>query len=186
METDTAHGRADTSGDTADTRTPPSPGPGGDDRRVGPEELSRHMWRMRTAAIVGLALTAALATAVFVIPARRSPAVPPIAFTLAALAASLWLAFTADRDAARRLSRIRELFPAHGDERRLLRQLLGVYLVVLLRLAAIATCGLVVAVWGHGSTVGIGFCALAGVLMLLAWPTRHKSELLLRRVRERA
>ena len=159
---------------------------GGSARRVSPADMSSHLWRMRAAVGVALAAVLVAVVAALVLPARTSPLVSPLVFTLAALAAALWLAFTADRDAGARLRRIRELFSAHGDEHRLLRQLLGVYLVVLLRLVSIAACGVVVAVWGRGPVVGVGFCVLAAVLVLLTWPTRRKSELLLGRARQLA
>ena len=50
-----------------------------------------------------------------------------------------------------------------------------------MRLASVGLCGLVVAGWGLGPSVGIWFVVLTVILMLLAWPTDHKLRLLVER-----
>ncbi len=100
------------------------------------------------------------------------------------LAAGMWISFTAERDARVRLDRARRAFVAHGELEMLLRDHLRVFQVVLLRLELIVILGLVVAVWGLGPKVAIWFLLLAGMMMLLAWPTEHKTRLVIARARQ--
>jgi hypothetical protein len=136
---------------------------------------------MRAATVVFLAGAIVAAVVGFQVEHRDPGAATPLTLTLVAAAAALWLGFTANRDARTRLAAIRRAFTVHGEPRRLLRDHLQVYLVILLRLACIVALGIVVAVWGTGPGTAAGLQALAAVLMLLTWPTEHKSRLLLRR-----
>jgi hypothetical protein len=118
------------------------------------------------------------------LPRLDPAAATPLSVTLVVLAACLWISFTADRDARVRLDRARTGFVAHGDLELLLRDHLRVFLVVLLRLELIVVLGVVVAVWGLGPRVAIWFLLLAGMMMLLAWPTEHKARLVIARARQ--
>jgi hypothetical protein len=124
-----------------------------------------------------------------IVVAKRLPrldpaAATPMAVTLVALGASIWIAFSAERDARHRLERAKRAFAVHGDSNLLLRSHLFVFLTVMIRLEVIVFCGIVTAVWGSGPRVAIWFALLAGLMMLLAWPTEHKVRLLLARGRE--
>lgn len=148
---------------------------------VSPDELARHLRRMRAATVGFLALAGVAAVFGFRVEHRDPGAATPLTLTLVAAAAALWLGFTANRDARTRVAAIRRAFAVHGESRRLLRDHLQVYVMILLRLACIVALGVVVAVWGTGAGAAVGLQALAAVLMLLTWPTEHKSRLLLRR-----
>jgi hypothetical protein len=138
---------------------------------------------MRVSAVAGLIVVVFAAIAAFVLPYRGSAVASPRTVTLVALAASLWIGFSANRDAASRLEKIRLAFAVHGDEGRLLRDHWLVYLVVLIRLEMMAAGGLVVALWGSGPAFGIWFLILGGLMIALTWPTTRKTQLLLGRAR---
>jgi hypothetical protein len=97
--------------------------------------------------------------------------------------AGLWLAFSSERDARGHLDRIKRGFAVHGDESRLLRDYLRVYLIVFARLELIGLCGLAAALWGSGPMATVWFVLVTAVLMLLAWPTQRKARLLVDRAR---
>jgi len=145
--------------------------------------LQSHLLRMRLTAMVALAIVIVAAIAAFVLPYRGSAVASPRTVTLVALAASLWIGFSANRDATGRLERIRRAFAVHGDERRLLRDHWLVYLVVLFRLGMMVVAGLVVALWGSGPTFGIWLLVLGGLMVVRTWPTPRKIQLLLGRAR---
>ena len=145
--------------------------------------LRSHLVRMRVTAVVGLVVVIVSVVAAFVLPYRGSAVASPRTVTLVALAASLWIGFSANRDAASRLEKIRLAFAVHGDEGRLLRDHWLVYLVVLIRLEMMAAGGLVVALWGSGPKFGIWFLVLGGLMIALTWPTTRKTQLLLGRAR---
>jgi len=145
--------------------------------------LQSHLLRMRITAVAALAVVIFAAIAAFVLPYRGSAVASPRTATLVALAASLWIGFSANRDATGRLERIRRAFAVHGDEGRLLRDHWLVYLVVLFRLGMMVVAGLVVALWGSGPTFGIWLLILGGLMIVLTWPTARKTQLLLGRAR---
>jgi len=145
--------------------------------------LQSHLLRMRITAVAALAVVIFAAIAAFVLPYRGSAVASPRTVTLVALAASLWIGFSANRDATGRLERIRRAFAVHGDEGRLLRDHWLVYLVVLFRLGMMVVAGLVVALWGSGPTFGIWLLILGGLTVVLTWPTTRKTQLLLGRAR---
>lgn len=148
-----------------------------------PEEIGSHLRRMRATAVAALAAIPVAVAAAFLVPHRGAALASPMTITVAASVASLWLAFTAERDARGRLEGIRRAFAVHGDEDRLLRDHWLVYLVVVLRLEALAACGLVVALWGVGPSLGVCLVLLGGLLLALTWPTARKAQLLLGRAR---
>ena len=145
--------------------------------------LQSHLLRMRITAVAALAVVIFAAIAAFVLPYRGSAVASPRTVTLVALAASLWIGFSANRDATGRLERIRRAFAVHGDEGRLLRDHWLVYLVVLFRLGMMVVAGLVVALWGSGPTFGIWILIMGGLMVVLTWPTTRKTQLLLGRAR---
>jgi len=145
--------------------------------------LQSHLLRMRITAVAALAVVIVAAIAAFVLQYRGSAVASPRTVTLVALAASLWIGFSANRDATGRLERIRRAFAVHGDEGRLLRDHWLVYLVVLVRLGMMVVAGLVVALWGSGPTFGIWLLILGGLMIVLTWPTTRKTQLLLGRAR---
>ncbi|MCU0234876.1 MAG: hypothetical protein MUE90_12700 [Thermoanaerobaculales bacterium] len=103
---------------------------------------------MRATAVAALAAIPVAVAAAFLVPHRGAALASPLTITVAAVAASLWLAFTAERDARGRLEGIRRAFAVHGDEGRLLRDHWLVYLMVVLRLEALAVCGRRSSCWG--------------------------------------
>ena len=117
----------------------------------------------------------------FLAPYRGSSVASPMTVTLVAAAACLWLGFSANRDAAERLERVKRAFAVHGDERQLFRDHWLVYLVILIRLEMMVICGLVVSLWGTGPRFGFFMMLLAGIMIILSWPTARKSQLLLGR-----
>jgi len=161
--------------------TAPTEEPGG--ARPTGAVIDRHVRRMRLTTGLFLASVPAAAVTAFLAEPRRSAVVSPLTMTLVALAAGLWIGFTANRDANGRLERAKRAFAVHGDERRLLRDHWLVYLVVLLRLEMIVLCGLVVAVWGLGPMMGTWVLLLGGLMIGLTWPTTRKTQLLLGRAR---
>jgi len=148
-----------------------------------PGEMDRHLRLMRLTTI-GFILTAPVAAAAFVlIPARESMA-SPVAVSLIAGAAALWVGFTANRDAQARIDRVKRAFAVHGDERRLLANHRWVNLMVLARLEVMVVAAVVAAVWGTGSAAAWGILALAAIMMALTWPTAEKTHTLIQRARE--
>jgi hypothetical protein len=148
------------------------------------DPLVRHLWRLRAlglafAPVVPLAwwLTVSLSRA-------QLPWLPPLAVTVLAGGLGIGLAFTAERAARRRLEQARKRYAEAPDRSRLLAAHLRTYLTVLLRLAAVAALGPLVAVWGTGSLAGSGLVAVAAALMLMAWPTEAKGVLLLHHAEE--
>lgn len=146
-----------------------------------PDPVDRHVARMRRLAVVALAFVAAAAVAGFAVPRAPSAVLSPVAITVLVLAAALWVAFSAERDARLRLERVKRVYAVHGDRRELLRGHLWVYSVVLVRLALVSVAGVVVAVAGVGAVVAVGTHALAATLVALTWPNRHKALLLVDR-----
>ena len=146
-------------------------------------DLRSHLLRMRVSAVAGLVVVIVAAIAAYVLPYRGSAVASPRTVTLVALAASLWIGFSANRDATGRLERIRRAFTVHGDELRLLRDHWLVYVAVLFRLEMMAVGGLVVALWGSGPKFGIWLLIMGGLMIVLTWPTLRKTQLLLGRAR---
>lgn len=146
-------------------------------------DIPRHLRRMRATCVTALAVVAAVAGLAFALPHRGAVLASPTTITVVALAASLWIGFTANRDARNRLERVRSSFATHGSEARLLRNHWTVYVAVLLRLQIMVACGLVISLWGVGPRVGVWVILLGGLLIGLTWPTARKTQLLLGRAR---
>ncbi len=146
-------------------------------------DLDRHLRRMKLTTGLFLVSVPVVLALSFVLPHRAATGASPMTITLVAAAASLWLGFSANRDAGGRLESIRRAFAVHADEKRLLRDHWFVYLVVLARLEVMVLCGLVVAVWGAGPRIGVWIVLLGGMMMALTWPTARKTQLLLGRAR---
>ncbi len=146
------------------------------------EDVRHHLLRMRLVTSLFLLTVPAAGVGAFFLPRRRLAAVsPPAVLAITALIAA-WYAFTINRFAARRLYRVRESFDSHGNVRRLLSGHFQTHLRVLIRLEVIVLCGLINAESGAGPHTTVWYVLAAGLLMLLAWPTEHKTMLLLRRV----
>jgi hypothetical protein len=146
--------------------------------------LAHHLRRMRVVWAVFIATVPVAAAVGFGAPHLTTDVGSPLIVTLLVLAMSLWVAFTAERDARLRLDRAKRAFAVHGDASRLLRDHWVVLLVVLLRLEIIVLGGLVVAVWGVGPRIGLCFALAGGLLLALAWPTERKAHVVLQRARE--
>jgi len=138
---------------------------------------------MRVTAGVFLATVPLAVVVAWIVPHRASAALSPATVTIAAVVVSLWVGFSANRDAENRLEQIRRAAAVHGDDKRLLRDHWLVYIVVLLRLEVLVVGGVVVAVWGMGSAVGVWLVLLGGLMIALTWPSARKTQLLLGRVR---
>lgn len=149
----------------------------------GEINLQAHLRRMRVSAVVALAVAGGVAIAAFVLPYQGSSVASPLTVTLVAAAGSLWIGFSANRDAAGRMEKIRRAFVVHGDEGRLLRDHWLVYAVILIRLEVMVLGGLVVALWGLGPIFGVWLLILGALMVVLSWPTTRKSQLLLGRAR---
>ena len=147
-------------------------------------ELERHLLRMRWTTVLVLLTVPVAVVALFVIPHRGAVVASPMTVTLVAAAAALWIGFTANRDAAARIERIKRAFAVDGDERRLLHNHWLVYLLVLLRLAMMIVCGVVIGLWGIGPQIGVWVVMLGGIMIALTWPSRRKTQLLLGRARQ--
>ena len=145
--------------------------------------LQSHLQRMRVTSVVGLVVVIVAVVAAFVLPYRGSSVASPLTVTLVAAAASLWIGFSANRDADGRLKRTRRAFAVHGDEGRLLRDHWLVYVAVLIRLEMMVAAGLVVALWGLGPRIGVWLLILGALMIALTWPTIRKTQLLLGRAR---
>jgi len=146
--------------------------------------LDRHLLRMRLTMGVFLATVPVAAIAAVFSEHRRSALASPLTMTLVAVVASLWIGFSANRDARGRLERTKRAFAVHGDERRLLREHWWVYVMVLLRLEAMVLCGVVIALWGLGTGTAAWLLLVAGVMIALTWPTLDKTRLLLARAHD--
>jgi hypothetical protein len=70
---------------------------------------------------------------------------------------------------------------AHHDPGRLLREHLLVYLVVLMRLEAIAACGLMISITGNGPVAALPVHFIALIQIVRSWPSFHKTRLLVDR-----
>jgi len=146
-------------------------------------EIDRHLRRMRRTTWVFLMTVPAAAAVAFIVPAGNGIA-SPLAVTLVAAAAALWVGFTANRDAQARLDRIKRAFAATGDEEKLLRDHRWVNLAVLVRLEVMVIAAAVAIIWGASSPAGWGILALAAMMMGLSWPTADKTHILIQRARE--
>jgi hypothetical protein len=146
-------------------------------------DLGKHLLRMRVTAVGFLATVPLAVLVAWIIPHRASATLSPATVTVVAVAVSLWIGFSANRDAQKRLEQIRRAAAVHGDEARLLRDHWLVFIVVLLRLEVLVVGGVVVAVWGKGPAVGVWLVLLGGLMIALTWPTARKTQLLLGRVR---
>jgi hypothetical protein len=147
-----------------------------------PADLARHLKRMKVLVTAFLALQPATLLLLFFVRGHFANALlSPMHVTLLLAAAALWIAFTAERDAEKRLAHAKHGFTVHGNEARLLREHVLVYLLVLLRLEAISVCGVLAALWGKGFGVAIWFVVLAALLTALTWPTPRKAKLLIER-----
>ena len=76
----------------------------------GKVDLQSHLLRMRVTAVVGFVVVVVSVVAAFVLPYRGSAVAAPRTVTLVALAATLWIGFSANRDANGRLAKIRRAF----------------------------------------------------------------------------
>ena len=146
-------------------------------------DVRRHLLQMRLTTGLFLATVPAAVAVAFLVPHRGSSVASPTTVTLVAAAACLWLSFFANRDARERLERIKRAFAVHGDEGRLLRDHWLVYLVILVRLEMMVVCGLVASLFGSGPRFGFWMFLLAGLMIILSWPTARKAQLLLGRAR---
>jgi len=146
-------------------------------------DIRAHLVRMRITGVLALLATVGIALCAFVLPYQGSMVASPATVTLVAAVAVLWIGFSANRDAASRLVKIRRAFAVHGDERRLLRDHWLVYIVVLMRLEVMAVGGFVVALWGSGPRIGVWLMVLCALMVGLTWPTTRKTQLLLGRAR---
>lgn len=149
----------------------------------GPAAVSAHLLRMRLTAGACLATVPLSVALIFVFPHRGAALASPTAVTLVAVAAGLWIGFTANRDAHDRLERIKRAAAVHGDDRRLLRDHWVVYILVLVRLEMLVIGGVVVGIWGTGPGLGVWLVLLGGLMVALTWPSMRKTQLLLGRVR---
>lgn len=148
----------------------------------GPVPVSAHLRRMRRLTVAFLVSVPVAAAVSWLVEPRPSAASPTVV-TAVCVAAALWIGFTAERDAGRRLEQARRAYAVQGDLELLLRHHLLAYAAVLLRLELIVVCGVVVAIWGAGGAFGLSLLALAALMMALTWPTADKTDLLVRRAR---
>jgi len=146
-------------------------------------EVDRHLRLMRLTTIAFL-LTVPVAVLVMVLVPPRQSAASPLAVSLVAAAAALWVGFTANRDAQQRIDRIRRAYAAVGDEDRLLLDHRLVNLAVLVRLEVMVIAAVVAKVWGGSAAAAWGVLALAAMMIGLSWPTAEKTHTLLERARE--
>jgi hypothetical protein len=146
--------------------------------------VRRHLVRMRFTWAFFLATIPVAALACTNLPRLDPAAATPTAVTLVGLGASMWISFTAERDSRVRLDRGKRAFAVDGDLDRLLRNHWLVFMTVLFRLEILVVMGIVTAVWGLGPRVAVWFVLLAGLMMLLTWPSEHKTRLLIFRAKE--
>ena len=133
--------------------------------------------------MLALIVAVVAVVAAFGLSYRGSSVASPRTVTLVAVAGALWVGFSANRDAANRMEKIRRAFAVHGDEARLLVDHWLVYVAILVRLEIMVLGGLVVALWGLGPAFGVWVVILALLMIGLTWPTARKSQLLLGRAR---
>ncbi len=146
-----------------------------------PDQLQSHVKAMRQSCMISGGLVVIGTVGSFFLPRLPNDLVNPMGATLVGAAAALWIAFSANRDARARIDRVKRAFAVHGDLELLFRDFHRTYLVVLLRLLAVAACGVIVTVWGAGPGLGLAFFVLAAILMAMTWPTQHKTRLLIKR-----
>ena len=144
-------------------------------------QLHDHLKVMRRtiAAFGGVLLVMTISA--FFLPRLGNDLVSPMGATLIGAAAALWIGFSANRDARVRMERVKRAYAVHGEIDRLLHDHHRAYLAVLIRLLAVAVCGVVVAVWGAGPGLGLAFFILAAILTAMSWPTERKTQLLIKR-----
>lgn len=143
--------------------------------------VERHVARMRTALAAAVVVVILLAVAGFVLPRLSHPVVTPVWATVLAVAAGLWVGFSANRDARLRMERIKRAYAVHAEPMRLLRDHLLAYAAILTRLALMAAAGVVVALWGLGPAHALVLHGLALAMVAMSWPTEAKARLLLKR-----
>lgn len=148
-----------------------------------PGEIDRHLRFMRLTT-AGFLTTVPMAVALILMIPGRAGVAPPMAVSLIAAAAALWVGFTANRDAQARLDRVKRKFAAKGDLHELLRDHRLVNLAVLARLEVMVIASVVASIWGGSSAAAWGVLALAGMMMALSWPTAEKTDMLIQRARE--
>ena len=148
-----------------------------------PGEIDRHLRFMRLTT-AGFLTTVPMAVAMILMIPGRAGVAPPMAVSLIAAAAALWVGFTAHRDAQARLDRVKRTFAAKGDLHELLRDHRLVNLAVLARLEVMVIASVVASIWGGSSAAAWGVLALAGMMMALSWPTAEKTDMLIQRARE--
>ena len=150
---------------------------------VPSDVLERHLRLMRLAT-VGFLGTIPVAAAAMVLVTPREGVAAPLAVSLVAAAAALWVGFSANNDAQARIDRIKRAYAASGSEERLLRDHRLVNIAVLARLELMVVAALVARIWGGSAATGWGVLALATVMMALSWPTAEKTVTLLDRARQ--
>jgi hypothetical protein len=148
-----------------------------------PGAMGRHLRLMRLTTLVFLATIPVAAIVVLVVPVQTAW-VPPLTVSLVAMAAALWVGFSANRDAGVRIDRIKRAFAVHGDPQRLLSDHRLVNLTVLVRLEMIVAAAVAAGLWGSLAAVPWGLLTLAATMMALSWPTADKSHSLLARARK--
>jgi hypothetical protein len=148
---------------------------------IDPALTRRHLVRMRAVAGIAIALPIIASAVGLVLEPRSIVPVPRLAVTGLAICLALWFAVSAERDARRRLEMIKRGFVVHGEQGRLQREHLGVYVAVLLRLEAIVICGLMISIGGNGPVAAVPVHVIALIQIARTWPTEHKVLLLLRR-----
>jgi len=148
-----------------------------------PGEIDRHLHTMRLTTI-GFLAAVPVAVAVMLLSPSREGVASPMAVSLTAAAAALWIGFTANRDAQARLDRVKREFAAKGDLQTLLRGLRSVNMVVLARLEVMVVAAVVASIWGGSSAAAWGVLVLAAMMMGLSWPTADKTHMLIQRARE--
>ncbi len=147
-------------------------------------QIQHHIASMRRTGLIVGGVLVVLAVGAFFMPRMTNDLLSPGGATLVGAATALWIGFSANRDARTRMERVKLAFAVHGEATRLLKAHHWAYFAVLVRLLAIAGCGVVVSIWGAGPRMGLPFFILAGILMAMAWPTDHKTRLLIRRAQE--
>lgn len=151
------------------------------DSSLSSVQLHGHLKVMRRTLVTFVGVLIALTITAFFLPRLGNELVSPMGATLIGAAAALWIGFSANRDARVRMDRIKRAYAVHGEIDRLLHDHHRAYLAVLLRLLAVAACGVVVAVWGAGPGLGLTFFILSGILTAMSWPTERKTQLLIKR-----
>lgn len=151
------------------------------DPSLDPQTMHHHLRSMRRTTLTAFGLVALAAPAAFFLPRLEHALIGRTGASLLGAAAALWIGFSANRDARSRMDRIKRAFAVHDRLETLLRDHHRAYLLILARLLAVAACGVIVAIWGAGPALGSAFFGLAGILIVMTWPTEHKTRLLIRR-----